>query len=97
MSKQRRTVLSSLVSPIATAPEPVAAFEQENAIPAARRSATKAATIQQTNYLPPSVHEQLRELAHVERVKMHDLTMEGLDLFFKKRCLKSIAELTGKS
>lgn len=43
----------------------------------------KAATIQQTVYLPPAVHDQLRELAFAERVKMHSLLMEGLDLVFK--------------
>jgi hypothetical protein len=62
-----------------------------------RRSATKDATIQQTVYLPPAVHDQLRELAFSERVKMHALIMEGLDAVFRARGLKSIEELTGKS
>ena len=43
----------------------------------------KAPTIQQTVYLPSAVHDQLRELAFAERVKMHSLLMEGLDLVFK--------------
>jgi len=46
------------------------------------------------SYLPPSVHDQLRELAHVERVKMHSLVLEGIDAVFKRHGLKSIAELT---
>jgi hypothetical protein len=65
--------------------------------PERRRSATKDATIQQTVYLPPAVHDQLRELAFSERVKMHALIMEGLDAVFRARGLKSIEELTGKS
>ena len=65
--------------------------------PERRRSATKEATIQQTVYLPPAVHDQLRELAFSERVKMHTLIMEGLDAVFRARGMKSIAELTGKS
>ncbi len=44
-------------------------------------------------YLPPAVHEQLRELAFAERVKMHALLMEGLDLVFKARGLKLLSEL----
>ena len=51
---------------------------------------------QQTVYLPLAVYEQLRKLAFDERAKMHDYIIEGLDLAFKARGLKSIAELTGK-
>ena len=61
------------------------------AAPEARRKPT---TIQQTVYLPPAVHDQLRELAFVERVKMHALLIEGLDLVFKARGLKPLSELT---
>ena len=52
--------------------------------------------VQQTAYLSPPVHEQLRHLAYEERVKMHDLLLEGLDLVFKKRGLLSIEELKKK-
>ena len=99
MSKQRRTVLSSLVTPFAREPEPVASVSVEAPhaqTKVARRSATKDTTIQQTVYLPPPVHDQLRELAFSERVKMHALIMEGLDAVFHARGMKSVAELTGK-
>jgi hypothetical protein len=49
-------------------------LEASHAPPTTRR---KAATIQQTVYLPPAVHDQLRELAFAERVKMHSLLMEA--------------------
>ena len=101
MSKPRRTVLSGIVTPLR---EPTTALEQaapmtlvEVVSPARRRSATKEATIQQTVYLPPAVHDQLRELAFSERVKMHTIIMEGLDAVFRARGLKSIEELTVKS
>ena len=51
---------------------------------------------QQTAYLPEPVYEQLRALAFEERRKMHDLLMEGLDMVFKQRGLRSIEDLTGK-
>jgi hypothetical protein len=51
---------------------------------------------QQTAYLPEPVHEQLRALAFEERRKMHDLLMEGLDMVFKQRGLRSIEDLTGR-
>ncbi|MGA8171993.1 MAG: ribbon-helix-helix domain-containing protein [Methylocystis sp.] len=95
-SKPRRTVLSGIVTPLtreASHSVPVVpAIEQDE--PARRRSATKESTKQQTLYLPPAVHEQLRELAFSERVKMHALIMEGLDSVFRARGLKSIADLT---
>lgn len=51
---------------------------------------------QQTVYLPVAVYRQLRELAFVEERKMHDYLLQGLDLVFREKGLKSIAELTGK-
>lgn len=70
--------------------------EQPPAIAApAKRDNFKKKRIGQTVYLPPPVHRQLRALAFEEDEKrMHDYLMEGLDLVFRKRGLKSIAELT---
>lgn len=101
MSKQRRTVLSGIVTPLvrdAASPPAASASADIVDLPpvARRRSATKDATVQQTVYLPPAVHDQLRELAFSERVKMHTLIMEGLDAVFLARGMKSIAALTGK-
>ena len=101
MPKSRRTVLSGIVTPLR--PETASVAEAANHIeveptpsPARRRTATKEATIQQTLYLPPAVHDQLRELAFSERVKMHTLIMEGLDAVFRQRGLKPIESLTTK-
>jgi hypothetical protein len=52
--------------------------------------------VQQTVYLPPEVHEQLRRLAFEERRRMHDYLLEGLDRVFTERGLKSIEELLNK-
>jgi hypothetical protein len=54
----------------------------------------KPRIIKQTLYLPEVVHEQLRILAFHEKVKQHDLLIEGLNMMFKSRGAKSIAELT---
>lgn len=45
-------------------------------------------------YVPMEAYEQLRELAFSEKGKMHDYYLEGLDLVFKKRGLKSLDELS---
>jgi hypothetical protein len=90
MAKQRRTVLSGIVTPFAASPPPV----EGAPAPAPTSGKRAAATIQQTVYLAPPVHEQLSELAFPERVKMHALLMEGLDLVFKARGLRPLSELT---
>jgi len=59
----------------------------------ARRQTTKNQTIQQTVYLPPAVHEQLRKIAFDERVKMHDILIEGLNLAFARRGLPLTTDL----
>jgi hypothetical protein len=84
VSKQRRTVLSGVVTPISPPQGP------EAQPPPAR---LRPRTVQQTVYLTPAVHDQLRELAFAERVKMHTLLMEGLDLVFRARGLKLLSEL----
>jgi hypothetical protein len=86
MSKQRRTVLSGVVAPLSSQ-EP----QSPELEPLGRR---RPRTIQQTVYLTPAVHDQLRELAFAERVKMHAILMEGLDLVFRARGLKPLSELT---
>jgi len=54
---------------------------------------TKGKTVQQTVYLAPAVHEQLRKIAFDERVKMHDILMEGLNLAFERRGLPRTTDL----
>lgn len=49
---------------------------------------------QMSVYLEPPVYDQLRDLAYAERAKMHGLMLEALDLLFKQRGARSIAQLT---
>jgi hypothetical protein len=61
--------------------------------PLAGQGTLKQRTTQLTMYLEGPVYDQLRELAHTERKKLHPLLREGLDLLFKNRGLKSLAQL----
>ena len=94
MSKQRRTVLSGFVTPFSSPPVAPPEPHRSEVSPEPPQVRRKVPTIQQTVYLPPAVHDQLRELAFSERVKMHTILMEGLDLVFKARGLKPLSELT---
>ena len=49
-----------------------------------------------TVYVPQVVYEQWRELAFTERKKMHDYLLEGLNMVFQNRGLKSIEDLTNE-
>lgn len=78
-----------------TSLEAVLGREQESLAPEnrEREKGKRPKVVQQTVYLPPEVHEQLRRLAFEERRRMHDYLLEGLDRVFTERGLKSIGEL----
>ncbi len=63
---------------------------------------SKDEIVRQTLYLPLPVFDQLRGLffeeqrGQVKRRRMHDYFLEGINLLFKDRGLKSIEELTEK-
>lgn len=64
--------------------------------PAARQpgqGTLRERTKQLSLYLEEPVYDALREIAHVERSKMHQLVVEGIDLLLKKRGSPSITEL----
>lgn len=69
-------------------------IKQPNAQQDAASVKLKGEIVKQTVYLPPAVHEQLRQLAFEERKKMHDYLVEGLDRVFKNRGLKPYVELS---
>ena len=96
MMTKKRTSLDALIS----APETSAPRRSKASSSVAEPEVSdgdKAQIVRQTAYLPEPVYDQLRTLAFEERCKMHDYLLEGLDLVFKKRGLKSIAQLTEKS
>jgi hypothetical protein len=82
---RKRTTLDSILAPPRPTVEPAAVAER----PASLRPGVK----QQTVYLPLAVYEQLRRVAFDERVKMHQLLLEGLDRVFRDRGLPGLDEL----
>ena len=62
-----------------------------------QKPAFKKKTVGQTLYLPSAAHDVLRKVAFDERVKMHDVILEGLSRAFLARGLPPISELTGKT
>lgn len=106
MSKPPRPSLASIVaasappakSPPSVKPAQTAEIVQlDVGTPAPRRRAAPATlkerARQMSVYLEPPVYDQLRDIAHAERAKMHGLMLEALDLLFKQRGARSIEQL----
>jgi hypothetical protein len=57
----------------------------------------RRAIVQSSLYLPEPVYEALRKIAFEERVKIHDLAIEGIDTVLRRRGYGSVESLkTGK-
>ena len=106
MSKPLKPNLASIVAASASSarsagPKPNQSAEivqLETGAPPVRRQAStlKTRARQMSVYLEPPVYDQLRDLAHAERTKMHALMLEALDLLFRQRGTRSIEQLTGE-
>lgn len=83
---RKRTSLDAILAPPPPPPAPAVAGP-----PAA--ATLRPGVKQQTVYLPLPVYEQLRRVAFDERVKMHQLLLEGLDRVFRDRGLPGLDEL----
>ncbi len=76
----------------------VVRFDSGGSAPVPAREGTlKERARQMSVYLEPPVYDQLRDLAHAERTKMHGLMLEALDLLFKQRGARSIEQVLGES
>ena len=88
------------VPPPAPEPREVVALRPRRAAPIQKpvgEGTLKQRAHQLSVYLEGPVYDQLREIAHVERSKLHPLILEGIDLLLKKRGAPSIKELTKKA
>ena len=77
-----------------TPPERVAS---ERMAPKKRTGNIKERTHQFSLYIEPEVYDVLRGIAFEERIKLHALITEGVDLVLKKRGSPSIRELIRKA
>jgi hypothetical protein len=62
--------------------------------PVASRTAVETLpTVHTSLYLPAPVHDAMRKIAYDERIKIHDLVIEGIDAALKRRGYPSIESL----
>ena len=60
---------------------------------AARKQTERPSTVHSSLYLPQPVYEALRKIAFEERLKIHDVVLEGIDLALRRRGYPSIEGL----
>jgi hypothetical protein len=69
------------------------AVKREEPASAARAEAEQSAVIHSSIYLPEPVYDALRKIAFDERLKIHDLVLEGIDAALRRRRYPSIENL----
>jgi hypothetical protein len=108
-TKRKRTSLDALIAPAGATNRPEATPARKSSKTkagkggeepnVAERTGGKSEIVRQTLYLPLPVFDQLRDLlfeeqrGQVKRRRMHDYFIEGINLLFKDRGLKSVEEL----
>jgi hypothetical protein len=60
---------------------------------AARKQTAPPSIVHSSMYLPEPVYEALRKIAFEERLKMHDIVLEGIDAALRRRGYPSVENL----
>jgi hypothetical protein len=69
--------------------------KRHHATGAARKQTERPSIVHSSLYLPEPVYEALRKIAFDERVKIHDVVLEGIDLALRRRGYPSVKNLKG--
>jgi hypothetical protein len=67
--------------------------ERRFATGAARKQTERPSIVHSSLYLPEPVYEALRKIAFEERMKIHDVVLEGIDGALRRRGYPSIDNL----
>lgn len=78
---KRPSIIDAVMTPAPVAPLP----EPEAAGPVVVARKPRPDVQHTSVYIPRGAYERLREIAFAERIKIHDLLMEGVDLAIEKR------------
>ena len=60
---------------------------------AARKQTERPSIVHTSLYLPEPVYEALRKIAFEERLKIHDVVLEGIDLALRRHGYASVENL----
>ena len=101
MSKPHKVSLRSIVAASVAAPAIYEVHTSPQVQPTNDSSPPAPKTLKQrakqmSVYLEPEVYDQLRDIAHAERTKIHPLMLEALDMLFRQRGARSIRQLAAE-
>jgi hypothetical protein len=71
----------------------ISALKRAGASGAARTQTDRPSIVHSSLYLPEPVYEALRKIAFEERLKIHDVVLEGIDLALRRRGYAPIESL----
>jgi hypothetical protein len=74
----------------------ISALKRAGASGAARTQTDRPSIVHSSLYLPEPVYEVLRRIAFEERVKIHDLVLEGIDAALRRRGYPSVENLKAR-
>ncbi len=69
---------------------------RSGALGAPRTQTERPSTVHNSLYMPDVVHEAVRKIAFDERVKIHDLVIEGIDAVLRRRGYPPIEKLKAR-
>jgi hypothetical protein len=58
-----------------------------------RKQSARPSIVHSSLYLPEPVYEALRKIAFEERIKIHDVVLEGIDAILRRRGYPSVENL----
>jgi hypothetical protein len=70
--------------------------ERHDTTDAIRRQAERPSIVHSSLYLPEPVYEALRRIAFEERLKIHDVVLEGIDEVLRRRGYPSVEALKAR-
>jgi hypothetical protein len=70
--------------------------ERRDATSAARKQPERPSIVHSSLHLPEPVYEALRKIAFDERLKIHDVVLEGIDAALRRRGYLSIDDLKAR-
>ncbi len=70
--------------------------KRPGAASAAQKPPERPSIVHSSLYLPEPVYEALRKIAFEERLKIHDVVLEGIDLALRRRGYPSVESLRTK-
>ena len=74
----------------------ISALKRAGASGAARTQTDRPSIVHSSLYLPEPVYELLRKIAFEERLKIHDIVLEGIDAALRRRGYPSVENLKAR-